>query len=76
MQYKTNYRKCTKDPETCPVVDDIIEFDTFEEQIQEMDPDSKARRIGLGNFVTACAIGSCPGQNYDFFNRLAIEKLE
>lgn len=57
--------ECSKQAENCPIVEILFEQDSFEEQISELDEGSRERRELLGNFVTACVNGNCPGQDPD-----------
>lgn len=54
--------KCTKNAETCPAVLQAIELDVFAKVVADIDPSSARTRRILGDFVTACVNGTCPGQ--------------
>lgn len=70
--YELNLRGCNRDPETCPVIQRLFELDGFLEVITSLVPEGgkeesnhKASRHMLGDFLTACVKGNCPGQNPD-----------
>lgn len=58
-----NLNDCSKDAETCLIDSSLFEADRFEEQIVFIDTNADKRRQMLGDFVTACVNGNCPGQN-------------
>lgn len=63
MNIELDIGRCTKDPETCPVIMQLFELDEFENVIQQLDSSSAERRKILGDFVTSCVNGNCPGQD-------------
>ncbi len=71
-----NLDSCTKDANTCPVVVKLFEVDAFEVVIQPLDPEAAARRDMLGDFVTACARGTCPGQDPELARRLIAKRQQ
>lgn len=56
---------CSQNPETCTAVQQALDADTFYETIGDMDPHTTEVRAMLGDFVTACANGNCPGRNLE-----------
>lgn len=54
--------KCTMEANTCPAVQQAIELDGFAGVVADIDPTSERTRRVLGDFVTACVNGTCPGQ--------------
>ncbi len=55
--------KCTQNAETCPAVMQAFELDNFAKVVADIDPSSVRTRRVLGDFVTACANGTCPGHD-------------
>ena len=70
-----NISNCTRDPETCPVLEKVFEFDTYESQIEYLDPSAAERRQVLGSYFILCARGICPGQDPRLAN-LFIERKQ
>ncbi|USN96248.1 MAG: hypothetical protein H6797_04190 [Candidatus Nomurabacteria bacterium] len=75
---EVNFQKCSKDPETCDVIHDLIELDTFYEIASDMDEHyQEPRKIVCGLF-NACVNGTCPGQApelLEHFNREITNEL-
>ena len=58
-------QSCSGDANTCPVVQRIFDQDEFCAVMSDIEPSAKAMRDMLGDFVTACVRGTCPGQNIE-----------
>lgn len=73
-----SFQKCSKNPESCEVINDLIELDTFYEIASGMDSSyQEPRKIVCGLF-NACANGTCPGQApelLEHFNREVTSEL-
>lgn len=63
MAFDVNFGSCNQDPETCPAVKQVFDHDTFCELMAPFDPSAEEMRRILGNVVTMCVKGNCPGQN-------------
>ena len=73
-----SFEKCSKNPENCDVINDLIELDTFFELASDIDEQyQEPRKIVCGLF-NACANGTCPGQAPELleqFNREITSEL-
>ncbi len=56
---------CTRDPETCPAVEGALQADDFYEVVDGVCGSTQHIRDTLGEFVSTCVIGSCPGRNIE-----------
>lgn len=64
------FEKCNGNPETCEVVEDLVELEAFYGTVSELDESySNIPRITTCLF-NACANGVCPGQNPEVISRL------
>ena len=58
-------QSCSGDADTCPVVQRIFDQDEFCVVMSDIELSAMAMHNLLGDFVTACAQGTCPGQNIE-----------
>lgn len=68
--------KCTGQPDTCPAVRQAMEADNFYYTIESLDPAGGEVRAMLGDFVTACAKGTCPGRNLELTQQVLRRLIE
>jgi hypothetical protein len=64
--FEIDLRNCTGNAETCGVVAQAFELDEVLAGVEDVDPTSKIERDILGNLVTACVNGNCPGMDLEF----------
>lgn len=57
--------KCSGSAETCPAVQQAFEADEFYSTVDGLEPNVAQTRQIFGDFVVACAKGTCPGQNLE-----------
>ncbi len=62
--------KCNGQPDTCVAVQQAMEADKFYEAVCDIETNAADIREMLGDFVTACANGTCPGRNLELTKHL------
>ena len=55
--------ECTKDTETCPIVELLNERILFEDAVADLDDGAKARAQIYRDFTRACLNSTCPGMD-------------